>query len=115
MSIRYLAIAATIAVLSLSSGAACALTMDQFASICDSGQEDCSKHPLLHAYVGGALDLIAVLDEETDYLARVYCKKPADLFDVPTVIRYMEQRREAYANRNAMLLVVRYLEEEGGC
>jgi hypothetical protein len=94
---------------------ASALTTEQFVAICDSSQVACSEHPLLQAYVGGALDLIAVLDEETDYLSEVYCGKPDKLFDVPTIIRYIEAHRDSYADKNAMLLVVRYLEERGGC
>ena len=96
-------------------GAASALTMNQFVSICESAEIACSEHPVLTAYVGGALDLIAMLDEETDYLADVYCKPPRDLFDVPAIIRYMETRQAEYANRNAMLVLIRYLEEHGGC
>ena len=96
-------------------GASGAMTMDQFSRICASATTDCSEHPLLNAYIGGALDLIAVLDEETDYLDRIYCKPPPELFDVPAIIRFMQTQQAAYATRNAMLLVVRYLEENGGC
>ena len=92
-----------------------ALTMDQVAAICDSGEGECSQHPLLQAYVGGSLDLIAVLDEETDYLSKIYCERPEELFNVPEIIKYMEEHRETYADKNAMLLVVRYLEEKGRC
>lgn len=92
-----------------------ALTADQFSAICDSAKVDCSEHPILQAYVGGALDLLAVLDEETDYLRSVYCVRPDRLFNVPAIIRYIEEHEEAYAAKNAMLLVVRYLEENGGC
>lgn len=92
-----------------------ALTMDQVASICASHQGDCSEVPLLQAYVGGALDLIAMLDEETHYLSKVYCKPPSTLFDVPAIIKFMGMHRVEYANKNAMMLVIRYLEEKGGC
>ena len=92
-----------------------ALTMEQFAAICASGNTECSEHPILQAYVGGALDLIAMLDEETDYLGEVYCVKPSNLFDVLSIIRFMEAHRADYANSNAMLLLIRYLEENGGC
>lgn len=99
----------------LTSSPATALTMNQFASICESGEADCSEHPILRAYVGGALDLIAMLDEETDYLAEVYCKPTKELFDVPAIIRYMETQQTQYADKNAMLVVIRYFEEHGGC
>ncbi len=96
-------------------GPASALTMNQFSQICGTAEVECSEHPILRAYVGGALDIIAVLDEESDYLGELYCKDPTDLFDVPSIIRYMQTHQEAYATRNAMLLVVQYLEEKGGC
>lgn len=97
------------------SATASALTMNQFIGICESAAGECSEHPILSAYVGGALDLVAMLDEETDYLADVYCKRPEELFDVPTIIRYMEAQHAAYADKNAMLVLIRYLEEHGGC
>lgn len=96
-------------------GNASALTMDQFTALCESRQEACSEHPILQAYVGGALDLIAMLDEQTDYLDEIYCEDPSTLFDVPAIIRYLQIHREEYADRNAMLLVIRYLVEKGGC
>ena len=92
-----------------------ALTMGEFSSVCDSYAGECSSNPFLQAYVGGALDLIAMLDEETDYLDEVYCREPSELFDVPEIIRYMLSNKDDYRDRNAMLLVIRYLEEMGGC
>lgn len=91
------------------------LTMGQFSSICQSQESECSEHPMLRAYVGGALDLIAMLDEETEYMQKFYCKKPNDLFDVKTIIQFMESHRDGYREKNAMLLLIRYLEEKGGC
>ena len=86
-----------------------ALTMGQFASACEAFNGDCSKSPFLQAYVGGALD------EETDYLDTIYCRKASDFFDVPEIIRYMLAHQNGYDDKNAMLLVIRYLEEMGGC
>lgn len=97
------------------SGKTTALTMSQFNEICDSSETKCSNHPLLQTYVGGALDLIAVLDEETDYLGTVYCDKPETLFNVSAIIDFMLKHQKNYSDRNAMLLVVRYLEENSGC
>ncbi len=94
---------------------ATALTMNQFSSICQSAEMPCSKVPILNAYVGGALDLIAMLDEETGYLDKVYCKPTKTLFDVPTIIQYMEKKQTQFADKNAMLVLIRYLEEHGGC
>lgn len=115
MNIRNLAVSAVLFALALVSSSATALTMNQFASICESTNTACSEHPILQAYVGGALDLVAMLDEETDYLAEVYCKPAKELFDVPAIIRYMETQQAQYLNKNAMLVVIRYLEEQGGC
>ncbi len=111
---RLLAIA-TLGLCSLNSPSAFALTMEQFSNICASVPGECSDHPVLQAYVGGALDLLATLDEETTYLGKLYCKEPKALFDVPAIIRFMQAHREEYATRNAMLPVVRYFEENGGC
>ena len=112
MKFRVIAAAAALLVLCTN---ASALTMNQFVAICDSSEAKCRDQPLLQTYVGGALDLIAVLDEETDYLTTVYCEKPEMLFKVPEIIDYMLMNKEHYADRNAMLLVVKYLEENSGC
>lgn len=105
----------TLGALFLHSPNAAALTMGQFSAICDSAPGECSDHPTLQAYVGGALDLIATLDEQTEYLDTLYCETPQTLFDVPRIIRFMEEHSEGYADRNAMLLFVRYFEVNGGC
>ncbi|MEM1145958.1 MAG: hypothetical protein AAGI88_25580 [Pseudomonadota bacterium] len=92
-----------------------ALTMGDVASVCRSYDGDCSEIPFLQAYVGGALDFVAMLDEETTYLEPIYCIAPSELFDAPTIIRYMLANRKGYDDKNAMLLVIRFLEEKGGC
>ncbi|MEN8815225.1 MAG: hypothetical protein ABF275_10110 [Glaciecola sp.] len=115
MNIRLLVAAVAILLIPLYTPSASALTMKQFSDICHSSPEECSDHPILQAYVGGALDLLAMLDERTDYLEKVYCKDPMELFDVPTIIRFMVQRSEQYTKDNAMLVLVRYFEERGGC
>lgn len=102
-------------VIFLQPGKAFALTMAQFSQICESTPGDCGQHPTLQAYVGGALDLLATLNEETKYLNRLYCKAPNSLFDVPAIIHFMQAHRQGYESRNAMLLVVLYFEENGGC
>lgn len=112
---RFLTLLAVAAGSSLMCTKASALTMDQFIKICESAQVECSEVPILQGYVGGALDLIAMLDEETEYLAEVYCKPTSELFDVSTIIRYMKEHRAQFADKNAMLVLIRYLEEEGGC
>jgi len=114
MNTRFLIITLVSMLLSLHAPSATALTMKQVSEICHSSPGRCSEHPIIQAYVGGALDLLATLDERTDYLKKVYCK-PKKLFDVPTIIRYMEQRSKQYAKDNAMLVLIRYFEEHGGC
>ncbi len=115
MKTRLLVITLVSLLFTLHASSATALTMKQVSEICHSSPGKCSNHPIIRAYVGGALDLIATLDERTDYLKKVYCKKPKELFDVPRIIRFMEQRSKQYAKDNAMLVLVRYLEEHGGC
>lgn len=92
-----------------------ALTMGDFIAICESNEKNCTEQPMLNAYVGGSLDLIAVLHEETDYLDTIYCKDPRELFNVEAIIQFMELHQDDYNDRNAMLLVIRYLEENSGC
>ena len=115
MNIRVLVAAVATLLLPLCAPSAGALTMKQFSDLCSSSAEECSDHPILQAYVGGALDLLATLDERTVYLEKMYCKEPKKLFDVPTIIHFMMQRSEQYAKDNAMLVLVRYFEERGGC
>ena len=115
MNTRFLVTTLVTLLLALHVPSATALTMKQFSDICHSSFNKCSDHPIIRAYVGGAIDLIATLDERTDYLKKVYCKNPKELFDVSTIIRFMEQRSKQYTKDNAMLLLVRYFEERGGC
>ena len=115
MNVSLLVTTLVILLLPLYPASASALTMKQVSDICHSSPGECSDHPIIQAYVGGALDLLATLDEQTDYLGKVYCKNPKELFDVPAIIRFMELRSEQYATNNAMLVLVRYFEEHGGC
>jgi len=106
---------AAIVIASLTVPSASALTMGEFSDICQSAPVSCTEHPMIRAYVGGALDLLATLDEQTGYLDEIYCVDPSELFDVSTIIGFMARYREAYETRNAMLVLVRYLEQNGGC
>ncbi|MEM9388599.1 MAG: hypothetical protein AAGA68_26400 [Pseudomonadota bacterium] len=93
-----------------------ALTVAGFKAICEAATVACDAHPMLNAYVGGSLDMIATLDERTSFLGEVYCRAPQELFDVAAIIRYVEHKApRAQANANAMTLVVAYLVEKGGC
>jgi len=115
MKTRLRIITLTALFLALFSLNATALTVKQFSDVCNSTTKECSQHPALQAYVGGALDLLAVLDEQTDYLDKVYCKKSKELFDVPGILRFMSQRSNQNDADNAMLLLIHYFEEKGGC
>lgn len=115
MNIRLLITTSILLILPLLTPGAAALTVEQFSAICRSAPNDCSEHPVVQAYIGGALDLVATLDEETNYLHKIYCKKPEVLFDVSTIIHFIQQHAEKYATRNAMILLVRYFEQHGGC
>ena len=101
--------------LAIQSPDAHALTMRQFSEICASVPSDCHDHPVIRAYVGGALDLLATLDEKTDYLAQVYCREPAEIFDVSAIIRFMQASGEQFASENAMLALLQYFKQHGGC
>ena len=59
--------------------------------------------------------MIATLDERTELLGTVYCRDPAELFDVPGSIRYINTAATDDLDANAMTLVVRYLMEQGAC
>lgn len=101
--------------LPLHSPCASALTIEQFSDICVSGPGECSDHPVLRAYVGGALDMIATLNDETGHLDTLYCTVSEELFDVSAIITFMVARRGEYATRNAMAPMIRYFEVNGGC
>ncbi len=92
-----------------------ALRVAEFMTICARSGTACEQVPVLNAYVGGGLDLIAMLHEETDYIEPVYCKNPRTLFDVPAIIRFVEKHHDGNEEKNAMLLVIRFLETHGGC
>ncbi|GAA6138356.1 hypothetical protein NBRC116583_21030 [Arenicella sp. 4NH20-0111] len=92
-----------------------ALTAQEFHSICGSSNQPCNQNGILQAYIGGALDAIAVLDEQTDYLDSIYCKPPKQLFSVEKIIVYINENSHKHPDRNAMILLVDYLEKNGGC
>ena len=69
----------------------------------------------MQAYVGGALDLVAVLNENSKYQYRIYCRDPRELFDVAKIVQYLLCAAQEETDTNAMLHVVRYLEEQGDC
>ena len=92
-----------------------ALSVDELLGACAQIGAPCKDIPWVQAYIGGALDLIAMLDEETDYLQQVYCKSPEELFDVPRILNFVEEHRKGNGQKNAMMLFIQYFEEYGGC
>lgn len=91
------------------------LRVSEFVAICEKAGRECVEIPALRAYVGGALDLVAMLHEETDYVDGIYSKDPELLFDDPAIIRFIEEDEAGNEERDAMLLVIRFLETYGGC
>ena len=92
-----------------------ALRVGEFLAICEQADRPCEEIPILNAYIGGGLDLIAGLHEDTDYVRPVYCKDTKLLFDVAAIIRYIEENKSGNENKNAMLMLVRFLEIYGDC
>ncbi len=92
-----------------------AMKISEFAQICETAPMPCAEIPFIQAYVGGALDLLAALDEDTDYLSPIYCVPARELFDTGKIITFMEAHQNENPSRNAMLLVIQFMEEEGGC
>ena len=92
-----------------------AMKISEFSQICASTPAPCADIPLIRAYVGGALDLLASLDENTEYLTQIYCKPAQELFDAARIIQFMQSHQNENPARNAMVLVIQYMEEESGC
>ncbi len=92
-----------------------AITIEEFNNICASAPMPCTEIPFLQAYVGGSLDMLAALDESTNYLGEIYCRPARELFDTTKIIEFMQAHKDDAASRNAMVLVIQYLEEQGRC
>ena len=92
-----------------------ALTAGEFKKLCAAGKSACTDNPIATAYIGGSLDLIATLDEQTDYLDQIYCRKPAEFFDVQKIIETILASDATFDDANTMRLVVKFLEQHGGC
>lgn len=99
----------------LAANSVAALTVQEFKQICLTQEADCEEHPAINAYIGGGLDLLASLQEETEYLQRLYCGQPDTLFDAKKIIQFIEQSSKEFEQQNAMLRLVAYFEQQGGC
>ena len=99
----------------LASSPAQALTTEGFFQICDAGKVPCKAHQLLNAYLGGALDLVATLDEAGVFRRPLYCVSPEEVFDMEEIINFMHAHKDEYADRNAMWPVIRYFQQHGRC
>jgi hypothetical protein len=116
MKIKSLALLVAIIILPLFTPGTQALTISEFSRICDQVGGQCAKHPALNAYVGGGMDLIASLSEKTQYLPKkIYCKPPEELFNSKAIIKFMMQNRDKYLDDNAMLVFIKYFEQQGEC
>ncbi len=92
-----------------------ALTIDQFQSICRDYQENCDQHPTIQAYVGGALDLFATLNENPAYLAEINCAESRKLYNVKKIIEHMQRADVSNGNTNAMTVFIHYFEINKPC
>ena len=92
-----------------------ALRVSQFMAICQEAGMPCKDVPILNAYIGGGLDLIAGLHEDTDYVRPIYCKDTKQLFDVAAIIGFIEKNHDGNEDKNTMLLLVKFLETYGDC
>lgn len=92
------------------------LTMEQFSDICAQHSGDCHDLPLINAYIGGAMDLIATLDERTDYLpTKIYCADPREIFNAEDIVAFMLRNDQNLSSENAMISFIQYFEVNGGC
>jgi hypothetical protein len=114
-ALNYILISLVVTFMTFINSKAHALSIDQFKAICSSSTQTCVEHPLLQAYVGGALDMVASLTEQTSYLKPFYCREPQDIFDVPSIISYMLTEPYVNGDHNARVLVIRYIEVKGAC
>lgn len=105
----------TLVLLLVSSQTGNTLTSAQFAKMCAHHPQPCDQHPIAQAYVGGALDLLATLQEQTPYLEKLYCAETQDVFVMADIIAFMQQYAEEHGDRNAMMALVMYFEKNGGC
>jgi hypothetical protein len=100
----------------LVSNAANALSVSQFSQLCSQAKpQKCHEVPLVRAYVGGALDMVASLQESKALATDLVCRPPEDLFEVEQIITYMEKNASEDNKQNAMYLVINYIQKHGGC
>ena len=92
------------------------LTVKEFSNICNQYSGDCHELPIVNAYIGGAMDLIATLDEKTDYFpTKIYCTDPREIFDGKEIVDFILTNDHVLPAENAMLSFIKYFEINGGC
>jgi hypothetical protein len=62
-----------------------ALTMKQVSDICHPSYGEYRDHLIIQPYVGGVLDLLAPLDEQTDYARKCIVRSQKRHFGLPRV------------------------------
>lgn len=94
-----------------------ALTTQQLLDACAANNKPCHELPFANAYVGGALDLLGSLKDSGKLNMSFSCTSTAELFNVKRIFRYIEEQHshsaDKFADKNAMLLVIKYMEERG--
>jgi len=91
-----------------------ALDVEQFNQLCDLKQQ--SRSQLCNVYLGGALDAIAVLNDEAKANYKpLYCVHESEVFDMDKIIQFVQSQPSAMRNKNAILPVVEFLKRHGEC
>lgn len=109
MKIHLIALAA----LFFTSAPGSALTTKELLKVCSLKNQPCYTLPFANAYIGGALDLLGKLQENEQLNIQFSCTSPNKLFKVKRILDYIEENQHFYAYKNAMTLVIKYMEEEG--
>jgi len=92
-----------------------ALTLAQFNAICADQPVPCTQHPALHAYIGGAIDLLVAMRQNSDYLSPMTCALTPQHLDVNTIITFMTEYEPQSPERDAMAVLLEYLQAELPC
>lgn len=96
----------------LTSGQSSALTTKELLNVCYLNSQPCHALPFANAYIGGALDLLGALNENELLNIELSCASSTQIFNVKRILKYMEANQNTYEDKNAMLLLIKYLKEE---
>lgn len=104
-------------VLFFTSSSSSALTTKELLKVCGLKNQPCHTLPFANAYIGGALDLLGTLQENEQLNLQFSCASPNKLFKVKRILDYIEENQISnenqrfYEDKNAMTLVIKYMEE----